>query len=194
MGVHPVHAALSTDYVQKLVRIKARQVVHKHGFSRSDQPDVEQELVAHVLGAAHLFDPGRASVNTFIARVVDSTVAMILRNRGRKKRVADRPMWSLDRDQAGRRGHEPVLLREIVEEADLRRRQGMDATVPEETQALDAADLLARLAPELREIVVKVAETNEAAAARDLGISRRQVRKALAAVREQFRGAEPAEF
>jgi len=196
MGVHPVHAAIGTEYVQALIRIKARQVVRDPGFSRSDQPDVEQELVARILRVARRFDPGRASVNTFITRVVDSAVATILRDRARKKRAADRPTWSLDRDQAGRRGHEPVLLREVVEEADLRRRCGTDAPVAEESQALamDSSCLLARLAPGLREIVVSVAETSEAAAARDLGISRRQVRNALAAVRDLLGADKCAEF
>jgi len=41
MGVHPVHAAVTTPYVQKLIAVRARQVVRQPGFCRSDQADVE---------------------------------------------------------------------------------------------------------------------------------------------------------
>ncbi|MBE3123871.1 MAG: hypothetical protein IMZ65_03630, partial [Planctomycetes bacterium] len=86
MGVHPVHAALTTKYVQTLIRIKARAVARQPGFSQSDQDDLEQDLAIHVLKQAHYFDPDRGSVRTFIARVVDSAVAMMLRDRRRLKR------------------------------------------------------------------------------------------------------------
>jgi DNA-directed RNA polymerase specialized sigma24 family protein len=70
-----------TEYARTLIRVKAKQIVRRPGFSRSDQADVEQDLVVHLLCQAEHFDPERASLNTFIARVIDSAVAMLVRER-----------------------------------------------------------------------------------------------------------------
>jgi RNA polymerase sigma factor (sigma-70 family) len=196
MGVHPVHAALTTEYVQKLISIKARQLVRKPGFSRSDQPDAEQELVAHILRAAHLFDPGRGSVRTFIARVVDSAVAMILRDRRRLKRAAGFRVLSLADPAFSGTDHESTLA-ETIEEADLRRRCGGGVCRRDDedrVQAIDLARILAGLPPHLQEMAGWLKEESEAAVARDLGISRRQVRKAVAQIREAFEAAGLAEI
>ena len=190
MGVHLVHAALSTDYVRKLIIIKARQVVRKPGFSRSDQPDIEQDLVTHVLKKAHLFDPARATVQTFMARVVDSAIAMILRDRHRQKRAAGfhtKSLASMVLD------HERKLrvLADMVSETDLRRRYGGDAPANEDIAVLvmDFSQVLADLSPELRDVAARLPGGTEASIARDLGKSRRQVRKAIAAIKEHFEAA-----
>ena len=190
MGVHLVHAALATEYVQKLISIKARQLVRKPGFSRSDQPDVEQELVAHILKAAHLFDPARGSVRTFIAQVVDSAVAMILRDRRRLKRAAGFRVLSLA-DPAFSGTDRESTLAETIENADLRRRCGGACRRDDEdrVRTIDLAQILAGLPPHLQEMAVWLKEESEAAVARDLGISRRQVRKAVAQIREAFEAA-----
>jgi RNA polymerase sigma factor (sigma-70 family) len=195
MGVHPVYAALTTEYVQKLISIKARQLVRKPGFSRSDQPDVAQELAAHILRAAHLFDPGRGSVRTFIARVVDSAVAMILRDRRRLKRAAGFRVLSLADPGFSGTDRESTLA-ETIEEADLRRRCGGACRGDDEdrVRAIDLAQILAGLPPHLQEMAVWLKEESEAAVARDLGISRRQVRKAVAQIREAFEAAGLAEI
>jgi RNA polymerase sigma factor (sigma-70 family) len=195
MGVHPVHAALTTEYVQKLISIKARQLVRKPGFSRSDQPDIAQELVAHILKAAHLFDPARGSVCTFIARVVDSAVAMILRDRRRLKRAAGFRVLSLA-DPAFSGTDRESTLAETIEEADLRRRCGGTCRRDDEdcVRTIDLAQILASLPPHLQEMAVWLKEEREAAVARDLGLSRRQVRKAVSQIREAFEAAALAEI
>ena len=195
MGVHPVHAALSTEYIQKLIGIKARQLVRKPGFSRSDQPDVAQELVTHILKAARLFDPARGSVCTFIARVVDSAVAMILRDRRRLKRAAGFRVLSLA-DPAFSGTDRESTLAETIEDADLRRRSGGQCHEDEEerVRAIDVAQVLSGLPPHLQDIAIRLAEQSEVAIAHNLGLSRRQVRKAVAQIREAFDAAGLAEI
>ena len=187
MGAHAVHAALATPRVQQLIRAKARRIARHAGFRRSDRPDLEQELALHVLKQARRYDARRASVNTFIDRVVNSAVAMILRERSRLKRGAGIRVLSVDealfRDEEGRRS-----LGDLLDERDGRRRRGADA--PSERERADlAADTEAAIAdmPSLhQEIARRLVDATETAIARELGISRRQVRNAVDAIRQRF--------
>jgi RNA polymerase sigma factor (sigma-70 family) len=195
MGVHPVHAALSTLYVQKLITLKACQIVRQSGFCRTDLEDVQQELTARVLRAAPLFDPGRGSVHTFVDRVVGAATATILRDRRRLKRAADRQILSLERHTAGHSNYTPIPLRDVISGADQDRRRGTNVSGEEPRELTqNVARLLAALPPDVRHIATRVAETSEAAVARELRISRRQVRKALAAAREHLEAAGFSEF
>ena len=78
MSQVPRGSHVCTEYARTLIRVKARQIVCRPGFSRSDTGDVEQDLYLHLLSQAQQFDPTRGSINTFIARVVDSAVAMLV--------------------------------------------------------------------------------------------------------------------
>jgi RNA polymerase sigma factor (sigma-70 family) len=195
MGVHPIHAALTTEYVQKLITIKARQISKCPGFRLSEQEDLEQDLATHVLKRAHLFDPARGSANTFIARVVESAAAMVQRDRRRKKRVVERRMLSLE-GPAYPGGSRNYTLRETIDEGDLRRHRGGEALSACEAQTLSAdfASALGSLPPALQDVAIRLADGNEHSVARALGVSRRQLRKAVAAVQEHFRSKGLAEI
>ena len=187
MGADAVHAALGTGRVRRLLRVKARQLTRRTDFSRTDRQDIEQALATHVLAKAHLFDPGRASVHTFIERVVDSAVAMILRRRGRLKRAAGLSAESLyEPADAGRENG--MLLGELLLDGEDGRRPGSRG-LPDQAdrgRALDVARVLASLPPDLRDIARRRASATVAEIARDLDTSRRQVRKALDAIRSRF--------
>jgi DNA-directed RNA polymerase specialized sigma24 family protein len=191
MGVHPVHAALTTPYVQTLIRCKARRIVQRLGLSRSDESDVAQDLRACVLKQAHQFDPALAGVNTFIARVVDSGAAMIVRDRRRLKRAAGLRLQSLEGSTLQHEGEEKTLADVLVDD-DLQRRHGTWGTPDEERHdvSADTARVLAHLKPPLRAIARRLMkDDNEVSIARDLGISRRQVRKAIADLGRHFKRA-----
>ena len=187
MGVHPVHAALTSQYVRQLLQVKARQLTGHRGFNPSEQLDLQQDLAVHVLKQAHHFDPSRACVNTFIARVVDSAVAMLLRDRRRLKRAAGFRSRSLEEALFhGERG--TGSLAELLDEADGCRRSGGEPVSDQERSDLraDTQRVLADLPPELQEIAARLVNATEAAIARDMGISRRQVRNAVEMIRAQF--------
>ena len=192
MGTDPVRSALTTEYVQTLLKIKARQVSRHRGFRPCDQDDIEQDLLAHVLKQAHHFDPARGSVNTFIDRVVGSAIAMMLRDRKRLKRAAGFAAISLDNTFVGRcRSHLHVPLSHVVQEGHLPRRRG--ARVHDDHEqvdlAVDVAHAMEGLTSRQREIARRLASDSEAAVARDMGISRRQVRNAVEAIRQHFEQA-----
>lgn len=72
------HTGLN-GYASGLIKFKARQLSRRSGFSQTDRADLEQELWTDLLDRLPRYNPGKASLNTFIARVVDRKVATILR-------------------------------------------------------------------------------------------------------------------
>jgi RNA polymerase sigma-70 factor (ECF subfamily) len=178
-----------TDYARKLIRFKARQLCRLHSFSKSDEEDLQQELWLAVVNQAAKFDPARASLDTFIDRVVNTAVAMVLRDRQRQKRSNGFQAMSLDRTPADGHGNEPLSAK--VSEDDLARRVGTepaDETDRRET-AEAVASALAKLPDELRDVCRRVMGGSISSAAQDLETSRRQIRNALAAARPFFEQA-----
>lgn len=191
MSTHPVHAALSSDYVKTLIRLRARQLRRRSEFCRTPVKDIEQELVLHVLQQAHLYDASRGAVNTFVTTVVKSAAAMMCRDRRRLKRAAGLNLQSLEGSTLLDEGEEKTLADVIIDD-DLRRRHG-GYTASDEDRACAFADTsvaLSGLSSSLRAVARLLMEgAKEASVATRLGISRRQARKAIEEVREHFRKA-----
>jgi RNA polymerase sigma factor (sigma-70 family) len=190
MGIDSVGAALTSQYVQNLLSIKSYQLCRRPSFRQWERPDIEQDLVAHVLKQAHHFDPSRASVNTFIARVVDSAFAMMVRDRRRLKRAAGFRTESLDSPVVAESGHRTTTAA-LLGTRDLRRHSGIDASTEQQQTDLriDVAQAMAGLTPQQWDIATRLANAPEADVARQLNISRRQVRNAVLAIRERFEKA-----
>jgi DNA-directed RNA polymerase specialized sigma24 family protein len=185
MGIHPIHAAITTPYIEELIRIKAGRLIQRPGFRKSERSDMEQELKARVLKEAHLFDPARSSVNTFIDRVVQSAAGMIVRERRWVKHAAGFRLLSLEEPDFNGT-HRESTLGENIGEADLYRRHGRTPNQARNdgAQTLDVALALAPLPPIIRQIAARLADESETSIARSLGISRRQVRNAIPQIRE----------
>ena len=179
-----------TDYAKTLIRCKARQLVRRPGFSRSDTDDLEQEFWLTLVNQAHNFDPDRGSINTFVDRVVNSSIQMVLRDRRRKKRANDFRTCSVDA-APDQNGGSPEPLRASLGESDRCRRIG---TVSEDdVRRHDEADavehVLGVIPDHLREVCRLVMGGSIASAASELETSRRQIRKALADARPYFERA-----
>lgn len=181
--------AVLTAYAQSLIRFKARQLSRKPGFSRSDEEDFAQELTLHLVAQAHQYDPKRASVNTFAARVIESKVRMMVRERRRQKRAAGFAAQSLEQtprtaDQVG------ASFWDNLADSDQRRRAGADDEVVDRSETVAAVvQAFASLPPELQDVCRLLIDGTSASTARNLGISRRQVRNAIARIREHFEAA-----
>ena len=182
-----VHSALSTEYVQTLLRIKARQLSRRPEFRRTDPADIEHDLIVCVLKQADNYDPARSAPKTFITRVVETAAAMLVRNRGRIKRRAGCPVISLERTNISRKQRQMKLC-DVVRESDLRRRCGGRCISSREVSELqtDVAKAIESLPSKLQRVALCLTDSGETAAARELGISRRQVRKAIGLLRSHF--------
>jgi len=190
MGTDPVRSALTTAYVQTLLRIKAKQLSRRPEFRRADPADIGHDLLVHVLNQADNYDPSRSSVNTFITRVVETAAAMLVRNLRRIKRAAGHQAMSLDAPLVAPNGDETTMAA-FIEEKHLRQRcgGGVHDDLHRAELSADIAHAMEGLTKRQREIARRLTSSNEAAVAREMGISRRQVRNDVLAIREHFRRA-----
>lgn len=189
MGTPLDFESVYTRYIRELIQFKARQVTRVRGFRESDHEDVVQELSTYLWSRIHLFDPTRASLSTFADRVIASAVAMMIRDRQRKKRRPRCSVSSLEQCHRSAEG-EVLSLREMIGRADLNRRTG-GRTESTEATALMAAvrEAIQRLPPELQKACHVLIAANPTFAARKLGMSRRQMQKVIHEIRKHFEQA-----
>jgi len=181
---------VSSAYAQSLIRIKARQLCRRADFSISDMEDLHQEMRRYLLKVADRFNPDRASLETFIACAIESCVAMILRNRRRKKRQIDLECISLESTEFTT-DTGPTCLWSILSAHDQSRRTGNLPDDPIET--LDLRDAVTHVLDQLtdddRTIAWSVIKHGKAGAARRHGVSRYQINQALRRMRAYFEDA-----
>jgi len=84
------------EYATTLIRLKARQLIGKYGFTRSDREDLEQELTLDLLMRLGHFDASKGQPATFVRLVVDRRVASLIRERKSLARDYRRARHSLD--------------------------------------------------------------------------------------------------
>ena len=84
------------SFASRLIRRKAHQLVRHPSFSKSDRPDIEQELAMELVLKYRCFDPERARETTFIARILESKVVSLVRTRTAEKRDFRRTGKPLD--------------------------------------------------------------------------------------------------
>jgi len=184
--VQQVHDAISSTYVQRLIRDKACQLRRRPEFMDVDSADIRQELVVHILQGADQYDPARGAAITFCTRVVAKSVAMMCRDRKRIKRGAEVSVWSLEAVIGEGEEGEDTTLGDVVYETDLTRRSGnlQPDAFDSQLLALDVATALAHLSEETREIARLMSdEVCEFEIAARLGVGRRHVRNAIATIR-----------
>ncbi len=184
-------SALFTEYAKACVRVKARQLSQRSEFRRSDEDDLQQTLWLTLLREARRFDPQRASANTFVDRVVNTAAGMIVRHPYRQKRAAGRKALSLERTKLATGGEVKKPLTHLISDADLSRRTGV--TRSDETACHDDAKAFIHAADampdDVRDVCRHVMGGSISSAARELGMSRRQIREALQAARPYFERA-----
>lgn len=78
---------LATGFTGRYIRRKAYQLVGKAGYTRSDPPDIEQELSLALCQRLPRFDPTIAPWPAFVVTVVSRFAASLLAGRRTKKRL-----------------------------------------------------------------------------------------------------------
>lgn len=180
---HQIHV---NDYAARLIRFKARMLGRHRAFARDDREDIEQDLWLDLLERLPKYDPARASLSTFVARVVERRVVSLIRYRSAEKRSAFREECSLDdrvldadgRDTARHEttpevSNDPARLRELER---------------------DMAHVMAHLPDDLRAIALALAFGTQNAVGPELGLSRRAMSKAAERLHEIFRDAGLDEY
>jgi len=188
MSQSPDWSHIYTEYAQTLIRVKARRLVRRTEFRELQSGDIENALALHLLNQAEQFDPSRGSLNTFIARVIDSAVAMLVRKRGRNKRApATGVIQSLEVmvDQAD---GPPAPLGATLSQADAERRTGGRSMSGIDLFELadDVAHLIEALPSDLQAVCRARMDRNRKETESDLGLSRRDYDAAIEQIREHF--------
>lgn len=175
--------ATLTPYARSLIAFKAQQLARRAEFRRYEEVDLQQALWAMLIRRWPKFDPARSSANTFAARVVDSAAATLIRERGRLKRAPSFRVGSLDEPS----GADTVAARDFITEHEVSRWTGADAreATPESAEANERIQrAIAALPDEHIQVASRLmAGQSPTAVARELRISRRQVRKIMEAIR-----------
>lgn len=181
MTKYDVQQLVHHEYAQTSIRVKAQQLCRRADFTRSERADVEQDLWLHLLTQAQNFDPDRSTLNTFIDRMVNSAAAHLVRRRECEMRADGFRTQSLDASPLSQ-DHPKKSLRSSLSPNDGTRRTfsvpKSDLADFEDREALRFA--LASMPADVRDLCSRVmgGET-PAALARQLGISRRQIRRML---------------
>ncbi len=186
------HDHVLNEYARTLIRVKAKQLIRRPGFTRSDQDDVEQNLFLHVLSKVEQFDPTRSSLNTFVDRVVNSAAAMLVRERGRNKRNPGDSVEIRSLEiKAELPGEPPMPLWATISIADVERRTGGASLSDSELYELveGVASAIADLPPDLQQVCRSLLECNRTEAERELGLSRRKMKSAMDRIRQHFEQA-----
>jgi RNA polymerase sigma-70 factor (ECF subfamily) len=179
-----------TDYARKLIKCKARQLSRRRDFQPVDWEDLQQELWLALVKAARHFDPAKAALDTFIDRVVNTAAAMLVRARQRLRKGANERVQSLSDELVAPDGRSEPLAATICRD-DLARRIGTqpadETHFAETTEAVATA--LHRMPTDLRDVCQRLMGGTVTSVARDLSLSRRQVRNCIRKARPHFEHA-----
>lgn len=181
---------VSHPFTDTFIRIKARQLCRRTDYSRSDFDDLQQGMRLYLLEKAHLYDPSRGTIEAFVTNAVNAWVGMDLRRRGRLKRNNGSPTISLEGTTVECEG-DTVELGSVLGEDDLlRRTSGGGISEIDKIDMRDAvAHALTTLTDDERDLLRHVVDHGVASAARQRGVSRRQIENALAQMRGRFEDA-----
>jgi hypothetical protein len=185
-GAMPDNDWVLNPKVSALIRYKAKGLAKSKGFSRSDEPDIEQDLRLLLLQKAARFDSSRASIETFASRVIENAVKSMRRNVQLQK-CDCRKKVSLDAevyDSAGK----PSSVSQSADEFAGRRHTGQRRRSRAELSQLklDVADANKRLSPALRDMAALLSHVSPFAAAGVMSISRRQAAVYVDTLRECY--------
>jgi len=175
-------------YARDVIRHKARQLIGKYGFTRDDYDDLQQEMMLDLLRRLGKYDPSKAGLSTFVARIVDRKVSTLIRHQRQEKRDYRRPVCSLDaqvEDQDGQaRGLDEVLGQDAFDDEVARH----DRPQAERLDLrLDLSLVLDELPDDLRQLALRLQTRTVAEIARELGVPRSTLyEKGIARLRKIF--------
>mgnify|MGYP000355229767 CR=1 FL=1 len=180
---------VSHPFTSELIRRKAQQLCRRSDFSRSDEDDLRQDMITYLWTKARLYDTARGSIEAFVTTAVGSWVAMELRRRRAGKRNNGINAVSLEGTLVECDGERDSLGAMLGDE-DGHRRNSIDAkTLLDELDIREAfTRVSASLSAREHSLVRDVVDHGVAGAARNRRVSRRQIDRALAAIRERITG------
>lgn len=181
---------VSNPFTVTFIRVKAGQLIKRRDFSSSDFEDLQQDMRLYLLEKAHLFDPGRGNLESFVTKAINSCVAMKLRDREFLKRREDKKAISLERTMVEHEGEITDLGHVLLEDDGQRRTRAYPKSDTEQFERREAVEhVMGKLDPDDRDLLLSIAEHGLKETARMRGVSWRQVTNARDRLRKEFEKA-----
>lgn len=180
------HEPRLSQFEYGIVQRKIRQMIGRHGFTRQDWDDLEQELLTRLWQGLRSFDPSVAHRNAFVTAIVERSVATILRDASAEKRDRRRITSLQERTSATEEG--PAELSEFISRREYNNRRCRDPRCDEDLALLtsDVSTAIASLPEDLRDLAERLKTQSISAIARDLGIPRTTLNDAVRRLRRCF--------
>ena len=176
------------DYAATKIRFHARQLARTGFFPSQDTEDIEQDLMVDLLRRLDDFDPGRASRNTFIARIVEHAAATLIEAARAEKRGCQFQLDSLDAP-LGDDDQGALTLGDIIpDDAGLWSAHGLRWNEAAELR-LDLSRVLDRIPHRLSSLCARLSIGTVTEVSRETGMPRPTIYDALAEVREELLNA-----
>jgi RNA polymerase sigma-70 factor (ECF subfamily) len=177
------------QFARGLIRRKVEQLIGKAGFTAQDRKDLEQELLLRLVKSLPSYDPSKSHLYAFITTVLERYVANVLRNKRADKRD-QRRITSLS-VMIYIEGEGPVELAQTISQLELDARRHAHSRSDEERAqlAMDLADVVAKLPPDLRDLAQRLMSQSPSEAARDLDIPRTTLYEKIRRLRRHFEDA-----
>ena len=180
-----MYSDATVEYAGRIIGHRVRKLLGRAGLTKGDREDLEQQLMCDVLRRLRRFDPSRGAIGTFIARIVERHIAIILRDRRAPIRDYRRNGCSLNDDLTGEDG-------ETVERAD-----AIDAQVnrpgrSEEDRSqliLDVHQVVDGLPEDLRTLCVRLKAQTVTEISLQTGTPRTTLYDAIRRIRGHFEAA-----
>lgn len=172
---------------RRFIRSKVRKLVGRHGFTRSDRDDLEQELLLRLLKCLPQFDPDQGCNAAFDVMVVQRSVANIVRERKAAKRDYRR-VTSLNVVIADNGDGGPTELGDTIARREQDARRCRAPRRPEELAQLvgDMAEIIGQLPTDLRELAEALKTQSVAEIARQKGVARTTLYGDIGKLRRRF--------
>jgi len=178
------------DGVSRLIKFKARQLVGHYGFNQTDRDDIEQDLAADLCLRLDRFDPARGKLKPFVDHLIKKAIATIIEHKLAAKRDYRCEQYSVDSSVCDSDGKENPRA-DVMDQNEAARRlsQPKRRFVRQADLALDLADFLLRLPPELRELSEHLKVMSPTEIARMTGRSRGAIYDRITLLRGLFEDA-----
>lgn len=178
------------DQIINLIKHKAWSLVGTIGFTISDRDDLEQELVLDLIKRLPKFDPNRAQLMTFVARIIDNKIASMIE--ARKSCFFDFRMhsFSLNEPYLDIDGY-TIERGDEIDEDDYLMRTGTrsHAAIDLIDLRTDLSKVISDLSPELQELCGRLQSQNVTDISTSTGVARYKVYAEISRLRLIFKEA-----
>jgi RNA polymerase sigma factor (sigma-70 family) len=184
------------EHAKWLIRRKTRQIIGTCGFTQADYADLEQDLTLDLLVRLSKFDPSKAGLKTFVARVVDHKIANLTRHRRQQRRDYCREVCSLDDPIEDAEGGSITRGESVSkDEHDLRWGKHSRSEIDRIEMRLDISLAVSELPADLKLIAQHLMTSSITETARKLGVPRGTLyQTGIARLRKFFHDRGLAEY